>query len=209
MPEEAFTLNGQISKLPSVTLEWGWRGQWPVTQSLNCLDWINRDKLGNPISAPQLCNLKECEHKYRCPGISVALSGRLELLNCLDYGVSSLKAINIFFSPHNELQTCWRGIEKTLSGCMCMRVCIRRSNWCLPCWLSTFWLTSDVNSLKTTQRFSPHWTLFVLLCLGCLSVPKLVSMANHSVPPCDLFFNRAWHESDSQREAEEGQSQFE
>lgn len=39
------------------------------------LSWLNQqDKLGNPISASQLCNLKECEHKYGCPGIFVSLT---------------------------------------------------------------------------------------------------------------------------------------
>lgn len=38
MPEEPFTLNGQISKLPSVSFELGRGGQWAVIQSLNGLD---------------------------------------------------------------------------------------------------------------------------------------------------------------------------
>lgn len=156
MSEEPSALNGQISELPSVSFECRRRGQWAVTQSLNCLDWINRDKLGNPISGPQLCNLEECEYKYGCSGIFVALQDRLvNLLNCLNYAVSSLKVVTIFFYT----MSCRHAGGNKLGS---FSVCVRRSNLCLWRGLmhgnSTFWLTQALNSLKTTDCVPLDWT---------------------------------------------------
>lgn len=129
--------------------------------------------------------------------------------NYLDYGVSRFFCFCPLHPPyfHNELQTYFGGDKL---GPVCESKEVKRLAGYKK---STFWLTSSAELAQNKRLCISSQDPFVVFCLYCLPAPELAPVANQFAPLCSLFSfspqNRTRHKSDSQREAKEGQPQFE